>query len=94
LLGSDAAPEPKVWMKFVVPVVVGAPSSSRSQWPMLIRSTGTTAWPATVTVSRKGAAGSRLLPTPMTSASSSGCSAPRSQDRKGMRRQLLPGAVP
>ncbi len=42
----------------------------------------------------EGAAGSRLLPTPMTSASSSGCSAPRSQERNGMRRQLLPGAVP
>ena len=88
---AQAAPAVKFGL---VPVVVGAPSSSRSQWPMLTRSTGTTTSPSTVTVSKNGAAGSRLPPRPITSASSSGCSAPRSQERNGMRSQSPAGAVP
>ncbi len=55
----------------------------------LTGSAGSTTWRAISTVSRKCAAGSRLPPTPMSSASGSGFCAPRSQDRKAIRCKLL-----
>ena len=73
-------------MKLLLPDVVVAPTTSRNQGPMLIRSPGSTAWPATVTAPRKGTSGFPLLPTPMRCGPSSSSA---SGYRPGMRRRGL-----
>jgi hypothetical protein len=64
LLGTEAAPEVKTWVKLgVVPVVVGGPINRRSQCPKPTSLMGSVTSPSTLTSPGMGSVG--FLPVPM-----------------------------